>query len=49
MATVIGCAFTKGALFWGVMEIASLLWILPALILPLAKSFLQRRTAMKAA
>ncbi len=43
IATVIGCAFLAGAIWWAALECAALLWILPAQILPLAQAYLRKR------
>jgi hypothetical protein len=43
IATVVGCAFLDGAIWWAALECAALLWILPAQILPLAQAYLRRR------
>ena len=49
ITTVVGCAFLNGAIWWAVFECAALVWILPAVILPLAQAFIRKRSAKLAA
>jgi hypothetical protein len=39
IATVIGCAIINGAIWWIALECAALIWILPAVILPLVQAY----------
>jgi hypothetical protein len=48
ITTVVACAVLNGAIWWGALEVAALLWILPAVILPLAKASLAKRSAQPA-
>jgi hypothetical protein len=43
ITTVVACAFINGAFWWAAFECAALLWILPAVILPLAQAFVRKR------
>jgi len=47
IATVLGCAFLNGAIWWAALECAALLWILPAQILPLAQAYLRKRSGAR--
>jgi hypothetical protein len=49
IATVIGCAVINGAIWWAALECAALVWILPAVILPLAQAFVARRSRIHTA
>lgn len=49
IATVIGCAYLAGAIWWAALECAALLWILPAQILPLAQAYLRKRASGRSA
>jgi hypothetical protein len=43
ISTVIGCAVIKGALWWAAVECAALVWIVPAVIFPLAQAYMAKR------
>ena len=43
ITTVIACAFINGVMWWAALECAALVWILPAVILPLAQAYIRRR------
>ena len=47
IATVVGCAFLNGAIWWAALECAALMWILPAQILPLAQAYLRKRAGRR--
>jgi hypothetical protein len=43
ISTVLGCAIIKGAFWWAAVECAALIWIVPAVIWPLARSYMAKR------
>jgi hypothetical protein len=49
ITTVVACAIIKGAIWWAAFECAALVWILPAVILPLAQAYIRRRSSAGAA
>jgi hypothetical protein len=49
ITTVVACAFINGAVWWAALECSALVWILPAVILPLAQAFIRKRMAARAA
>jgi hypothetical protein len=46
---VIGCAILNRAMWWGALEVAALIWIVPAAILPQFQAFLRRRGGLAGA
>jgi len=49
IVTAIGCAMLKGAFWWAALECAALVWIVPAAMLPLARAYMLKRAAARAA
>jgi hypothetical protein len=45
ITTVVACAILNGAIWWAALECAALVWILPAVILPLAQAYIRKRSA----
>ncbi len=43
ISTVLGCAILNGALWWAAVECAALVWIVPAVIWPLARAYMAKR------
>ena len=44
ISTVIGCAVLNHVLWWAAVECAAVIWILPAVILPLAQAYIGKRS-----
>jgi hypothetical protein len=44
ISTVVGCAILNGAIWWVGFECAAVVWILPAVILPLIQAWLRKRS-----
>jgi hypothetical protein len=49
ITTVVACAVINGALWWAAFECAALVWILPAVILPLVQAYIRKRAKRSAA
>jgi hypothetical protein len=49
ISTVVGCAIISGALWWAAVECAALIWIVPAVIWPLARAYMLRRANARTA
>jgi hypothetical protein len=49
ISTVLGCAILNGALLWAAVECAALIWIVPAVIWPLARSYTAKRAGARPA
>jgi len=48
ISTVVGCAILNGSLWWVAVECAALIWIVPAVIWPLARAYMVKRSARPA-
>jgi hypothetical protein len=48
ISTVVGCAILNGTLWWAALECAALIWIVPAVIWPLARAYMAKREAHQA-
>ncbi|HXQ11852.1 MAG TPA: hypothetical protein VN805_12725 [Caulobacteraceae bacterium] len=48
ISTVLGCAILNGALWWAAVECAALVWIVPAVIWPLARARMAKHAARPA-
>ena len=44
ISTVIGCAVLNHAIWWAAVECAAVIWILPAVILPLVQAYIGKRS-----
>jgi hypothetical protein len=44
ISTVIGCAMLNGAIWWAAFECAAVVWILPAVIMPLIQAYVRKRS-----
>jgi hypothetical protein len=44
ISTVVGCAVINHAIWWAAVECAAVIWILPAVILPLVQAYIGRRS-----
>jgi hypothetical protein len=42
ITTVVACSLLNGQIWWAALEIAAMIWILPAVVLPLAGDYVQR-------
>jgi hypothetical protein len=49
IATVIGCAVINQAFWWAALECAALVWILPAVIMPLVQAYVAKRSGERPA
>jgi hypothetical protein len=49
ISTVVGCAILSGSLWWAAVECAALIWIVPAVIWPLAHAYMDKRAKAPAA
>jgi hypothetical protein len=49
VTTVVACAIMSGAMWWAAMECSALLWVLPAVVSPLAQAYMRKQHQSRAA